>query len=296
LAGIFPLIAQTRSGRHSLQRSLAQHIMPSMHSQVVVRIDERNTNNRVAYVTISNERKLNTLNAALMEEFADRVEELACDEALRSLVLTGAGNKAFIGGADIEEMSWLDSVSARASIGRLHRCCHALRELPVPVIARIAGYALGAGLEIAAACDLRIAADTARFGMPEVKLGIPSVIEAALLPSLIGWGRTRQMLLLGETITSVEAASWGLVEMVVPIPDSGSLDALDEAVESWISSILHAGPRAVRLQKKLISRWEDLPLSDAVRAGVDAFSAAWETDEPRTLMQDFLARRKRKES
>jgi enoyl-CoA hydratase len=276
-----------------------QHIMPSMHPMVVVRIDQRSTDDRVAYVTISNQGKLNALNSALMEEFADRIEELAGDDGLRVVVLTGAGTKAFIGGADVREMAELDRVSARAFISRLHRCCDALRQLPVPVIARIAGYALGAGLEIAAACYLRIAGGTACFGMPEVKLGIPSVIEAALLPPLIGWGRTRQMLLLGESIGATEAAEWGLVEMVVPKSNSSSIsnaDPLDEAVETWVSSILRAGPRAVRLQKQLIKRWEDLPLSDAVSAGVDSFAAAFETDEPRRTMQSFLARRTRKES
>ncbi len=220
-----------------------------------------------------------------MTEFVERIGVLARDEILRAVVLTGAGNKAFIGGADIHEMGRLDADSARSFIGLLHRCCDALRELPVPVIARIGGYALGAGLEIAAACDLRIAADSARFGMPEVKRGIPSVIEAALLPSLIGWGRTRQLLLLGEIITSAEAARWGLVEMVVPAA------TLDEAVENWVSSILQAGPSAIRLQKKLIRRWEDLPLSDGIAVGVDSFAAAWATDEPRRMMQDFLAGR-----
>jgi enoyl-CoA hydratase len=147
------------------------------------------------------------------------------------------------------------------------------------------GYALGAGLEVAAACDLRIAAETAVFGMPEVRVGIPSVIEAALLPTLIGWGRTRRLLLLGETITAAEAADWGLLEMVVPA------ESLDTAVESWISSILKAGPRAIRLQKALIRRWEDLPLSEAIRAGIDSFATAWETDEPSRMMKAFLARR-----
>lgn len=252
---------------------------------IAVRIDRRNAETHVAYVTIDNERRLNLLNTPLMTEFAERIEELAHDDILRAVVLTGAGDKAFIGGADIHEMAQLDADSARAFIGLLHRCCEGLREAPVPVIARIGGYTLGAGLEIAAACDLRIAVDTARFGMPEVKRGIPSVIEAALLPPLIGWGRTRQLLLLGEIVTSAEAARWGLVEMVVPAA------ALDEAVESWVSSILQAGPRAIRLQKKLIRRWEDLPLSDAVRAGVDTFAAAWETGEPRRMMQEFLASR-----
>jgi enoyl-CoA hydratase len=267
---------------------------PSTHPHIAVRIDQRKAGTRVAYLTIGNESKLNTLNSAMMEEFLRALQELAHDEHLRAVVLTGAGTKAFIGGADIHEMSHLDAASGRAFITLLHRCCDALRELPVPVIARINGYALGAGLEIAAACDLRIAADTARFGMPEVKLGIPSVIEAALLPTLIGWGRTRQLLLLGETITSAEAFQWGLIEMVVPLSKFYSSAALDEAVEVWVSSILQAGPRAIRLQKKLIRRWEDLPLSDAVRAGVDAFAAAWETDEPRRMMQEFLADRARR--
>jgi enoyl-CoA hydratase/carnithine racemase len=241
----------------------------------------------VARVTIHNERRLNILNSALMEELADAIEGLSRDETLRAAVLTGAGERAFIGGADIDEMAQLEANSARAFISRLHRCCDGVREARFPVIARIQGYALGAGLEIAAACDLRIAAETAVFGMPEVKVGIPSVIEAALLPALIGWGRTRRMLLLGEMVTAAEALGWGLIEMVVPA------QSLDAAVESSIASILEAGPRAIRLQKALIRRWEDLPLSEAVRAGIDAFAEAWETDEPGRMMREFLARRKR---
>ena len=152
----------------------------------------------------------------------------------------------------------------------------------MPVIARIQGYAFGAGLEIAAACDLRIAADTALFGMPEVKLGIPSVVEAALLPSLVGWGRARQILLLGETFTAAEAERWGFAERVVPGAE------LDAAVEAWLEALLQAGPRAIRLQKRLIGAWEDLPLRAAVQAGVDAFEEAWRTDEPRRAMRAFL--------
>jgi enoyl-CoA hydratase len=267
---------------------------PSTHPQIAVRIDQRNAETRVAYITVGNESKLNTLNSALMEQFIAAFQKLSGEDALRAVVLTGAGTRAFIGGADIHEMAALNAVTGRAFITLLHRCCDALRELPVPVIARINGYTLGAGLEIAAACDLRIAADTARFGMPEVKLGIPSVIEAALLPTLIGWGRTRQMLLLGETITSAEAAQWGLIEMVVPLSKFYSSAALDEAVEVWVSSILKAGPGAIRLQKKLIRRWEDLALSDAVTAGVDAFEAAWKTDEPERMMREFLESRARR--
>jgi enoyl-CoA hydratase/carnithine racemase len=127
--------------------------------------------------------------------------------------------------------------------------------------------------------------------MPEVRLGIPSVVEAALLPMLIGWGRTRRLLLLGETISAAEAESWGLVEKVVPA------DALDQTVDAWIDMLLEAGPRAIQLQKMLIRQWEDLPIRAAVQAGVDAFAEAWRTDEPRAAMRSFLeaqAARKRK--
>jgi enoyl-CoA hydratase len=212
-------------------------------------------------------------------------EDLAHDQALRCVVLTGAGDRAFIGGADIDEMAGVDATTARSFITKVHRCCHAPRELPVPVIARIQGFALGAGLEVAAACDLRVASETAQFGMPEVKLGIPSVVEAALLPMLVGWGRAREVLLLGENFSAAEAAAWGLVERVVPAA------GLDAAVARMVSLILAAGPHAVRLQKKLIRAWEDLPLRAAVSAGIDAFAASFATDEPQREMAKFLAAR-----
>ncbi|GGC42670.1 enoyl-CoA hydratase [Siccirubricoccus deserti] len=241
----------------------------------------------VAFVIIAHEAKLNTLNPELMREFAATFARLSADETLHAVVLTGAGPKAFVGGADIGAMAALeDGEAARAFITLVHGCCRAVRDCPVPVIGRINGWTLGAGLELAAACDLRIAADTARFGMPEVRVGIPSVVEAALLPGLIGWGRTRRLLLLGETIGAAEAAEWGLVEKVVPA------ERLDAAVTEWLALLGEAGPRAIRLQKALIRRWEDLPLGEAVAAGIPAFTAAWDTDEPRRLLGGFAARRR----
>jgi enoyl-CoA hydratase len=151
------------------------------------------------------------------------------------------------------------------------------------VIARIDGYALGAGLEIAAACDLRIASERAVFGMPEVRIGIPSVIEAALLPALIGWGRTRQLLLTGESIKAEEAQRWGLVERVVPAP------GLDNAVDDMLEAILACSGNALRLQKELIRYWEDHSVAESVARGVVSFAEAWGSDEPRRLMREFLA-------
>ncbi|HMD65284.1 MAG TPA: enoyl-CoA hydratase-related protein, partial [Stellaceae bacterium] len=202
---------------------------------------------------------------------------------LRLLVLTGTGERAFVGGADIAEIAALDRDSARGFITLVHRCCDAFRRLPIPVIARIDGYTLGAGLELACACDLRVASERAVFGMPEVRIGIPSVVEAALLPKLIGQGRARRLLLTGETIGAAEALSWGLVDVVA------QPEALDEAVADLARPILAAGPHAIRLQKSLILDWEELPTSAAVQRGIDCFVSAYETDEPARMAGAMLA-------
>jgi enoyl-CoA hydratase len=255
---------------------------PTIH----VRREER-TEGIIAYLTIDDGRGLNVMSTAATNALAEALLALASNHDLRAVVLTGAGARAFSVGADINEMAKIDDpVAARAFIVRLHRCCEAIRDLPVPVVARIQGYCFGGGLELAAACDVRIASEAATFGMQEVKIGIPSVIEAALLPPLIGWGRTREILYLGETFTAADALAWRLVEHVVPA------SGLDQAVEDWISKLLTSAPRAVRLQKRLIRQWEDLPLAGAIAAGIDAFGAAYATDEPRATMDKFLAAQK----
>ncbi len=254
--------------------------------QIELTFDSRDAG-MVARLTIANEYRLNSMNSALMGEFLEAVAEAAANPGLRALVVTGAGHKAFIGGADIKEMGAISSPDeARAFITRVHKCCAALRDLPVPVIARINGFCFGAGLELAAACDMRVAVRGALLGMPEVRLGIPSVIDAALLPALIGWGRTRRLLLLAENLTADEALDWGLVEKV-----AGPAD-LDASVDAWLDLILASPPGAIALQKALIRKWEDLPLSQAIEAGIDSFAAAYETDEPAKAMGEFLERQR----
>ncbi|MDB5372552.1 MAG: Enoyl-CoA hydratase/carnithine racemase [Belnapia sp.] len=240
---------------------------------------------RVAWVTIDHSARLNTLNPGLMREFAAVMASVSADEALQAVVLTGAGPKAFVGGADIGVMAGIEDATAAAEfITLVHGCCRAVRDCPAPVIARVNGWTLGAGLELAAACDLRLAAGHAQFGMPEVRVGIPSVVEAALLPGLIGWGRTRRLLLLGETIGAAEALDWGLVEKVVPA------DMLDAAVAEWLGHLGAAGCRALRLQKALMRQWEDLPTGQAIAAGIPAFASAWSSEEPRRMMRAFVDR------
>jgi enoyl-CoA hydratase/carnithine racemase len=235
-------------------------------------------------VRLVHDRKLNTLNTPLLGELAGAFD---VGEATRAVVLESEGQRAFIGGADITEMAAIASpAQAREFIGRIHALCTAIRACPVPVVARIQGWCLGAGLEVAAACDLRIAATEARFGMPEVRVGLPSVVEAALLPGLIGWGRTRRLLLLGETIGAEEALAWGLVERVVPRA------GLDAALDEWLHMLTEAGPRAIRDQKALISAWEELTPALGIEAGVAAFGRAFETDEPVRMLGAFAHRKR----
>jgi enoyl-CoA hydratase/carnithine racemase len=253
--------------------------------RIDVRLDARERGS-VAYLTLDNQAKLNTLDRALMSEFIRKVEQLAARDDLRALVLSGAGTKAFIGGASIPEMAALDRNTAKDFITLVHRTCDCLRRLPVPVIAAIDGFALGAGLEVAVACDLRVATSRAKFGMPEVKVGIPSVVEAALIPHLIGYGRAREVLMLGEIIDADTALRWGLVERVV------APGALDPEVESIVASLLAAGAQAVRAQKALMQSWEKLPVDAAIEAGIDAFVRAYETDEPKRMLSAFSKRKR----
>ena len=166
---------------------------------------EQHSRGSVYRLTLARPERLNILDTAVLIDMGDALARIADDDAARAVILCGAGNKAWIGGADVNELVTLNGETARAFITRLHRVCLALRELPVPVIAHIDGFCLGAGLEIAACCDLRIASAESRFGMPEVQVGIPSVIEAALLPRLIGSGRTRDLVLTGRRIDAGEA-------------------------------------------------------------------------------------------
>ena len=254
----------------------------SGQATIGLRIEQR-VGGAVAFVAIDNQGKLNALSSPVMLDFVAKIDASAADPNVRAIVVTGAGSRAFVGGADISEMAGLDSAKARAFITRVHGCCAAVRRSPVPVIARVNGHCYGAGMELAAACDMRVSSRSARYGMPEVKLGIPSVVEAAVLPQLVGWGRTRELLLLGDTYGAEEVARWGFLERVV---DDASLDA---ELDRVLASLLACGPNAIRLQKELITRWETQPLPQAIATGIDTFARAYESDEPGKMMDDFLS-------
>lgn len=238
----------------------------------------------IATLTIANAGALNILGTPVIEGLTRELDSLRERSGLRVLVLRGAGDKAFVGGADIKEMAGLERASAERFISGLRRLCDAVRHFPVPVIARLPGWTLGGGLELALACDIRIAADTGHFAMPEIHIGIPSVIHAALLPKLIGGARANWLLLTGENIDATQALSWGLVHRVVPLAE------LDVEIARIASLLAGFGNEALRQQKRLLREWEDKPLDQSVSESVVEFGRAYETGEPQRYMGEFVAR------
>jgi enoyl-CoA hydratase len=239
----------------------------------------------IARVTVHGQGALNIVGSAELLAITQAVHNLAAREDIKALILRGHGERALIGGANIHEMAQFDRTSAEAFIRRLRDVCEAMRRFPAPVIARMPGWCLGGGLELAMACDLRVASADAQFGMPEVKVGIPSIIHAALMPRLIGQARARWLLLTGEHIDAATALAWGLVDRVV------SQAELDTEVERLASGFAAMGANVLRQQKRLLREWEDQGLDVAVNNSVAEFGAAFETGEPQTYMGAFLARK-----
>ncbi len=227
---------------------------------------------------------LNLLDPELIDALRTTFTELAADPSVRVAVLTGRG-RAFTAGMNVHVLHDLDVPRAKTLITALHAAIESVHHAPFPVLAGVNGHCLGAGFELALACDLRIAASGATFGLPEVRVGLPSVIEAALLPGLVGPGRAAELLLTGEAIDAARAEAWGLVNRVVPA--EGLRGALDEL----IARILACGPAAVRLQKELMIGWRYTDLAAAITSGINAFATAYATDEPQEGARAFLGKR-----
>ena len=236
-----------------------------------------------AWVTLDRP-PLNLIVPGLIAELRAAFEALARDPSVRAAVVTGAG-RAFTAGMQVQVLRDLTPPTAKALITSLHEAIHAVHDAPFPTLAMVNGPCLGAGFELAMACDLRVAAAGARMGLPEVKVGAPSVIEAALLPALVGPGRAAEMLLTGESVGAEQALSWGLVNRVVPA------DELGAATEALVGRILACAPPALRLQKELMVRWRNTDLASAIRLGIDAFAQNYATAEAREAAQAFLEKR-----
>ena len=240
----------------------------------------------IATLQLRNAKKINIIGTQAILELTVAIDTLKQRGDVRVLILRGEGDKAFIGGADIHEMSALTPSKAEDFITRLKNLCEAVRSFPAPVIGRLSGYTLGGGLEVAAACDLRISSTTGIFGMPEVAVGIPSVIHAVLLPMLIGQARATWLLMTAELVDAPTALQWGLVHEVVPT------EALDTRIHTLAERLASFGPAALAQQKVLMRSWQQQTPDAAINATVPEFGKAFATGEPQRYMQAFIQRKR----
>jgi enoyl-CoA hydratase len=241
---------------------------------------------RIATVTINRPDKLNALNDATIGELGQAADELRDREDVLGIFVTGAGTKAFVAGADIAELRSQGPLDARERARRGQRVFDAFAHSRKPVIALINGFALGGGCELALACHIRIAADNARLGLPETKLGIgPGYGGTQRLPRLVGTGRALELILTGEMVDAAEAYRIGLVNQVVPAAE------LREAGVTMMRQILARGPLAVALCIESVNRGLDLPLAEGLAIEANHFGLLAATEDMREGMAAFLEKR-----
>jgi enoyl-CoA hydratase len=241
----------------------------------------------VLVVTINRPKVMNALNAALLAELSAVIDDAGADADVRALVITGAGEKAFVAGADINELAQQTPVAGRDR-GRFGQgVFDRIERLGKPVIAAVNGFALGGGCELAMACTMRLAADTAKFGQPEINLGlIPGYAGSQRLPRLVGRGRALELLLSGHSISADEAFRIGLVNRVVP-----AAQLLTEA-RALAHTLASKAPIAVRYILDAVARGLDMPLADAQDYEATLFGLVSTTEDMREGTRAFLDKRK----
>lgn len=235
----------------------------------------------MAHLILSRPEKLNALSSEMLRELRDAAAGLGADPNIAGVVVRGAG-RCFCAGADVTEMARLNPPTAREFISLIHAALAEIRRIRVPVLAELHGACFGAGLELAASCDVRVAATDAQLGMPEIRVAIPSVIEAALLPRIIGEGRARELLLTGDSVDGETALRIGLANRTAPA------ERLREETEKLMSAMLRNSNRALRAQKELFAVWESTSLHQSIAYSIELFGRCFENDEPREVMTTLV--------
>jgi enoyl-CoA hydratase len=241
----------------------------------------------IAAVTVNRPEKLNALSADVIGELQDAFQRIESEASIRAAIVTGAGEKAFVAGADINELAALSPVEAREFARRGQRVFRMLETSRKPSVAAVNGFALGGGLELAMACSVRFASENAKLGQPEVKLGIiPGYGGTQRLPRLVGRGRALEMLLSGEPITAAEALRIGLVNGVVPA------GALPDHCRTWLRKALTNGPVALGLVMEAVDGGVDASLDEGLRLEAAAFAVSAASEDRREGTRAFLEKRK----
>ena len=242
---------------------------------------------QIAVAVIDRAKALNALNSAVLDDLNALIDAVCADEEIRALVLTGAGDKAFVAGADIGEMSALTKTQGEAFGKKGNDVFRRLETLPIPVIAAVNGYALGGGCELAMACDIRICSDTAVFGQPETGLGItPGFGGTQRLVRLVGAGMAKQLIYSAKNIKADEALRIGLVNAVYPVEE------LLPQAEKLAETIARNAPIAVRACKRAINEGAELPMEQAIALEERLFGSCFETADQQEGMGAFLEKRR----
>ncbi len=240
----------------------------------------------VATVTINRPQAMNALNGAVLQGLQGVMSGLAYEPEVRAVVVTGAGDKAFVAGADISQMGDMPSLAALEFSDLGHRLGHVMADMPQPIIAAVNGFALGGGCELALACDFIYASEEARLGQPEVSLGlIPGFGGTQRLPRLVGMAMAKELVFTGRRVSAQEAHRMGLVNAVFPADD------LMPAVYKTAGRIAAQGPLAVAKAKQIMRDGADRSLADACQLEAQAFSSMFETQDAREGMAAFLEKR-----
>jgi enoyl-CoA hydratase len=241
----------------------------------------------LAVVTVNRPEKLNALDGATMAELRDAFESLGRDVSAGAIILTGAGQKAFVAGADIGELASRTPVDGKEFALRGQATFDLIENLGKPVIAAINGFALGGGMELAMACTIRIASDNAQLGQPEVKLGIiPGYAGTQRLPRLVGKGRAMELILAGDPVSAQEAYRIGLVNRVVPQPE-----LLAES-EKLARAIMARGPLAVRYSIEAVNRGLEMGFAEGCAHEAALFALLTSTEDMKEGTRAFLEKRK----
>ena len=242
--------------------------------------------NAISYVTINRPEKLNAMNRKVMEELFDCFQALQMDEEVRVVILTGSGEKAFVAGADINELALQGPVEGKETARFGQQVLDLIENLGKPVIAAINGFAVGGGCELAMACTLRIAADTARLGQPEVKIGLlPGYGGSQRLPRLVGKCRALELILTGEPITAPEAHRMGLVNQVVPAPE------LLAAAEKLARKIIANAPLAIRFALEAVNHGMEMSAAEGRFLEATLFGLCCTTADMKEGTRAFLEKR-----
>ncbi len=241
----------------------------------------------IAVATINRPKALNALNSQVLEDLNELVEQVKADEDIYALVLTGAGEKAFVAGADIGEMSSLTKAEGESFGKKGNDVFRKLETLPIPTIAAVNGFALGGGCELAMSCDIRLCADSAVFGQPEAGLGItPGFGGTQRLARLVGPGMAKQMIYTAKNIKADEALRIGLVNAIYPVEE------LMPAAEKMAATIAKNAPIAVRACKKAINDGLQVDMDQAIVIEEKLFGSCFETADQKEGMSAFLEKRK----